>query len=74
MKRNVSNLDRTVRIIVGVACCYFVLFPTPVLTNEVLLIFLGSFGLLNLYSAVFSYCPIYAMADISTYRQPQDES
>lgn len=72
MKRNVSNVDRVVRIVIGILCAYLALFPTPILSNEILRVFIGGFGLINLFTGLFNFCPIYALADISTYNKQEE--
>jgi hypothetical protein len=69
MKRNVSKLDRIVRILLGIICSYIALFPTPVFANDMLRIFIGAFGAINLFTGIFAYCPLYKMANISTYKE-----
>lgn len=69
MKRNVSKFDRTVRILLGILCAYLVLFPSPFLANDMLRIFIGAFAAINLFTGVFAYCPLYALANITTYKE-----
>lgn len=69
MKLNVGTVDRVVRVIIGIICAYLALVPTPVLANEVLRVFIGLFGAVNLITGLLGWCPMYAIANMSTRKE-----
>lgn len=66
MKKNVSPLDRSIRAITGVACAYIAVLNPFEFTSNILIISIGFFALINIFTALFSYCPLYHFASIST--------
>ena len=67
-KRNMNNLDRAMRIIVGVT----LISIGPVLNlfdlTMILVIALGVIGAFAILSALFAYCVLYDLTDIDTQR------
>lgn len=66
-KRNLHTLDRVVRLLLGVTCVYIGFIDNSIIGNLLASIIVGVFGIINLFAAFFSYCPIYGMTGISTY-------
>jgi len=62
MKKNESNTDRIIRIVVGLAllCLFFLL--------EGNLRYLGLIGLVPLITGIIGVCPIYAIFGASTIK------
>lgn len=69
IKRNLHNVDITVRTLIGAALVYVCFIDTTYIANDVVRWLLGSFGVVNLFAAVVRSCPIYALAGISTFRK-----
>lgn len=69
MKRNVGNIDRVIRILIGLLCAYVAIAPTEVLTVDALRLFIGAYGLVNLVTGATGFCPLYKMASLSTYKE-----
>ena len=65
MKRNMSNLDRIVRVILAAIFAY--LYFGGVVT-DVLGIVLVVLGAVFLLTAIVAFCPLYAPFKFSTYR------
>ena len=65
MKRNMSNTDRIIRVVLAAVFAY--LYFGGVVTGAlgILLLVLGAVLLLT---AVVAFCPLYAPFKISTYR------
>jgi hypothetical protein len=66
MKRNMSNLDRIIRVIVAVI--FAVLYFTGTVTGVfgiILLVLAGVF----LLTSVVSFCPLYLPFKFSTYKE-----
>lgn len=65
MKRNMSDMDRIVRVVIAAlfAYLYFTGFVTGAL-GIVLVVLAGVF----LLTAVFAFCPLYAPFKFSTYK------
>lgn len=60
MKANVGGVDKTLRIVVGIALLSL-LFVLP--GNQK---WLGLIGLVPLGTAFFSFCPLYALLGVNT--------
>lgn len=69
IKRNLHNIDITVRIIVGTALVYICFIDTNYISNDIVRWLLGTFGVVNIIAAALRSCPIYALAGISTFRK-----
>ena len=68
IKRNLHTIDITVRIMIGIALVYISFIDTSYISNDVVRWLLGIYGVINIISAAFRSCPIYALAGISTFR------
>lgn len=64
MKRNLANLDRMIRGLVGVIV---------LIVGMYLQSWLALLGLLLLATAVFGWCPLYALLHVTTYHGPRQE-
>ena len=60
MKKNMSNLDRVIRIVVGVAILSLILFLSGGIR------WIGLLGLIPLVTGIFGFCPLYAIFKIKT--------
>jgi len=69
IKRNLHNIDITVRVLIGFALIYISFIDTSHISNDMARWLLGIFGIVNLLAAALRSCPIYALAGISTYRK-----
>jgi hypothetical protein len=65
MKRNMSNLDRIIRVIVAAVFAY--LYFAGIVTGAfgIVLLVLGGVFLLT---AIIAFCPLYAPFKFSTYK------
>jgi hypothetical protein len=65
MKRNLSNTDRILRVVLAAlfAYLYFASIVTGVLGIVLLVL-----GVVFLLTAVFAFCPLYAPFKFSTYK------
>jgi len=68
LKRNLHTIDRVVRLVLGVGCVYLGFIDTAIIDNRVAAALVGIFGIVNLFAAVTSFCPVYGATGISTYR------
>lgn len=64
MKRNMSNLDRLIRVIVAAVFAY--LYFGGIVTG-VLGIILVVLAVVLLLTSIISFCPLYALFKIKTY-------
>ena len=60
MKQNVGNLDRWIRIVLGVALLSLLVFLSGPIR------WIGLIGLIPLVTGIINFCPIYALFGIST--------
>ena len=65
MKPNLSNLDRTIRVIVAALFAYLYFGG---LVTGVLGIVLAALAVVFVLTAVVGYCPLYALFKFSTIR------
>ena len=67
-KRNLHNVDRLARLLIGLGCLYVGFIDTSIIGYILVSTIVGIFGIVNLFAAAFSYCPVYGLTGISTYR------
>ena len=60
MKQNVGNVDRWIRIVLGVALLSLLVFLSGPIR------WIGLIGLIPLVTGIINFCPIYALLGIST--------
>jgi len=65
MKRNLSNIDRVVRVVLAALFAY--LYFSGIVTG-ILGIVLVVLGAVFLFTAVIAFCPLYAPFKFSTYK------
>ena len=66
MKRNLSNIDRIVRVVLAAVFAY--LYFGGILPGTLGLV-LFILGIVFLLTSVVSFCPIYAMLKLSTHKE-----
>ena len=66
MKRNMSNLDRTIRVVLALVFAFLYFSGTVSDTFGVVLLVLGGVFLLT---SVISFCPLYLPFKFSTYKE-----
>lgn len=65
MKRNLSNIDRIIRVIIAALFAY--LYFGGILPGTLGLV-LFVLGIVFVLTSIVSFCPIYAMFKLSTYK------
>jgi len=65
MKRNAGNADRVIRGVLGIAAGVFGVLNIGTWWGIVLLIV----GIVFVFTALFGWCPIYALFKLSTYKK-----
>lgn len=63
-----NKFDRGLRIIGSLLLMYIGFFNTGILDNTAINTLLGGFGVLNFFSAIMGFCPVYYLARLSTYK------
>lgn len=63
---NLCQLDRLIRGSIGICVTAFAIFNGNIIEDLFIEFLLGIFGVLNLISLVFGWCPVYQLAGIST--------
>lgn len=66
MKRNLSNIDRIVRVVLAAVFAY--LYFGGVLPGTLGLV-LFILGIVFVFTSIVSFCPIYAMLKLSTHKE-----
>lgn len=64
MKKNVGNIDKVARIILGLGIIAFAL-----ITNN----WWGFIGIVPLLTAFMNYCPVYSLLKVSTIQKVKTE-
>ena len=65
MKRNLSNVDRIVRVVLALIFAYLYFGGIVTGTLGIVLLVLGA---VFLFTALVNFCPIYALFKFSTYK------
>lgn len=73
LKRNLHNIDRITRIILGIGLVYLGFIDRTYIGNDLAALLLGVFGVINIGAALVSHCPIYNMAGISTFHSDENK-
>jgi len=68
MKKNVNSIDKVIRILLAIVLG--VLIFTSQVTG-ILAIVLGAFAIVLVLTSVFSFCPIYALLNLSTIKKTE---
>ena len=71
MMRNTSNIDRAIRLAIGIVLLVVAFAADVVASNLLLKIIVLAFSTMNLISAVTSFCPVYFVAGLSTLKSEQ---
>jgi hypothetical protein len=64
-----GNLDRAIRLLIGLALLYISLMKPDLIANHTVRYLLIVMGALNIVSGSFAFCPLYTLADINTRRR-----
>lgn len=60
MKKNMSNLDRGIRVALGIVILSLIFFLSGGIR------WIGLLGLIPLVTGIFGFCPLYALLKIKT--------
>ena len=74
IKRNLHSLDRLARTIIGVGCIYYGFIDHNLITNTLISVLVGLFGLVNIGAAIMSHCPVYGISGLSTYKEADTDN
>jgi len=66
--RNLSSIDRIIRGFIGISVCIFTLFFGDYIDDSIIRWLLFFFGFLNVISLLTAWCPVYHLANLSTYK------
>lgn len=67
--RNLHVVDRLLRLLIGVGCCYIGFIDQSIIGNTLASMLVGIFGVINLFAGFTAYCPVYGLTGITTWRQ-----
>jgi hypothetical protein len=68
IKRNLGVIDRIARLAIGAICIYYGFLDIEPIGSQLIATFVGLFGVINIFAASTSHCPIYAACGINTYK------
>lgn len=66
MKRNMSNIDRLIRVIIAAVFAYLYFAGIVTGTLGIVLLVVGAVFVLT---SIVSWCPLYAIFKLSTYKK-----
>ena len=71
--RNMHRLDQVFRLILGSALIYYGFIDNSLVSDPLYGVLLGVFGIINIVSGIWGFCPVYLLAGIRTYKciEPQ---
>jgi hypothetical protein len=72
--RNMHPIDQVLRVLLGITLIYIGFFNAELVTDPLLGILLGAFGVVNLLSGMVGFCPVYLVAGLSTLRKVSTNS
>lgn len=72
--RNLSNIDRIIRTLLGLVLIYYGFVDPSVIANPVAATLVGLFGLINIFAGITAFCPVYKLAGLSTCRKRSEDS
>ena len=67
--RNMHPIDQVFRVLLGMALIFIGFFNRDLVSEPLLGILLGGFGMINLISGISGVCPVYTLAGISTLKK-----
>lgn len=73
LAKNMNRLDQSIRVVIGLTLIYFGFVDPSFIGDPLYAMILGLFGVLNLASALVAFCPVYALAGISS-QSKKDEA
>ncbi|VAW76038.1 hypothetical protein MNBD_GAMMA15-2102 [hydrothermal vent metagenome] len=65
-EKNIGILDMVLRIGISAGIIYVGFIDLTIIPDEFSSMVIGTIGVLNLISALFRYCPFYALTGINT--------
>ena len=65
LKKNMHNVDRLIRAIVGAVLVYLGFYENGWSSNTVLPLMIGSIGAANIVVALSGFCPVYILANLN---------
>lgn len=74
IKKNLARWDRSIRSLIAVFMIGAALLYTDWIGDPFLIGLIIVFGILNLIASLFGWCPIYSLANISTFKKPNPSS
>jgi hypothetical protein len=73
LQRNSNSLDRTVRLIIGIASIAVAFPGVPLLDGFFLRYAILAFGVANVLTALTRWCAVYALVGIASLKKPSVE-
>lgn len=68
-KKNMCRLDQVVRLVVAGLSFYLGIINPGIIDNQMVNGLLVFFGAVNVYAGIAAWCPVYALANLSTLRK-----
>lgn len=63
---NLHDIDRIVRLIVGIGGIYLGFIDTSLISNQMVSVLVGIFGVANMVAFATRRCPVYTIVGFST--------
>jgi len=65
-KRNMGNVDRVIRILMGLAMIYLGFIDQSLIGSVAIASIVGVFGVISIAFAYIAFCPLYTLGNVST--------
>ena len=69
---NMHQIDRVVRLIVGIICVYIGFIDFSLISSRPVGILVGIFGVVNIWAFITTRCPVYSAAGFSTATRTEE--
>ena len=70
---NLNLFDRLFRLAVGSTCIFLGFFEGSLISNQLVAVLIGVFGITNIFAFFTAHCPVYAACGISTIKGNNEE-
>ena len=73
IKKNMHNIDRVIRVVIGIILIYFGFIETDWVSSNIIPVLVGVLGIANLFFAISGFCPLYQLANLNLLAKENKE-
>ncbi|MDH5572626.1 MAG: DUF2892 domain-containing protein [Gammaproteobacteria bacterium] len=71
---NVGLIDRIIRLLSGIALIYLGFIEHNIIPDAIFSTLVGAFGVVNIFTAAVSWCPLYHLINLNTMTNNSETS